>query len=66
MTDADKAYKLLQKLTIQDAPTNYSIDTWALLCVQALTDKVGVLELELSKLKVKNNNLTGRKVPVKK
>lgn len=51
---SEQAYKLLQTLTTKEAPKGEEFDIWALRCIQALADKVGVLELELSKLRIKN------------
>jgi hypothetical protein len=53
---SEQAYKLLQTLTTKDAPKGEEFDTWVLRCIQALSDKVGVLELELSKLRIKNED----------
>lgn len=51
---SEQAYKLLQTLTTKEAPKGEEFDIWTLRCIQALSDKVGVLELELSKLRIKN------------
>lgn len=54
MSQAKRAYSVLQKLTSKDAPQGEDFDSWTLRCVEALADKVSALELELSKLRIKN------------
>lgn len=54
MNQAEKAYQILQKLTTESAPSGEDFQSWALRCIEALTDKILSLELEVSKLKVKN------------
>jgi hypothetical protein len=54
MSQAERAYSVLQKLTTKGAPQGESFDSWILTCVEALADKVSKLELELSKLRIKN------------
>ncbi len=59
MTQAEQAYKVLQRLTTSDATLFEEFDTWTLSawtlrCMEALTNKVEALELEVSKLKVKH------------
>ena len=53
---AERAYSVLQKLTSKDAPKGEDFDTWTLRCIEALEAKVSSLELELSKLRIKNES----------
>ena len=54
MTQAEQAYQVLQRLLGSEPPKNEELGIWTLRCIEALTDKVEALELEVSKLKVKN------------
>jgi len=55
MTQATQAYQLLQKLTDdKNAPAGEDFQVWTFRCIEALTNKILDLELEVSKLKVKN------------
>jgi len=54
MTPNERAHSVLQKLTTKDAPQAENFDSWILTCTEALVDKVSKLELELSKLRIKN------------
>jgi hypothetical protein len=51
MSQAERAYSVLQKLTSKKAPAGEDFDSWTLRCIEALTDKVELLE---AKLKVQN------------
>ena len=53
MSQAERAYSVLQKLTSKDAPKGEEFDSWALRCIEALTDKVSAMDLELTKLRIK-------------
>ncbi len=53
MSRAERAYSVLQKLTTKEAPKGEDFDSWTLRCIEALTDKVSKLELELTKLRIK-------------
>lgn len=55
MSQAERAYSVLQKLTSKDAPKGEQFDAWALRCIEALTDKVSAMELELAKSRIKND-----------
>lgn len=55
-SQAERAYSVLQKLTSNEAPKGEDFDTWTLRCIEALADKVSELELELSKLRIKNES----------
>ena len=52
MSQAERAYSVLQKLTTKEAPKGEDFDSWTLRCIEALTDKVAVMDLELTKLKI--------------
>jgi len=54
MSQAERAYSVLQKLTSKSAPKGEEFDSWTLRCVEALVDKVSKLELEVSKLRIKS------------
>lgn len=54
MSQAERAYSVLQKLTTKNAPKGEEFDAWALRCIEALTDKVSAMELELTKIRIKN------------
>jgi hypothetical protein len=53
MSQAERAYSVLQKLTSKDAPKGEEFNDWALRCIEALTTKVTDLELEIAKLRIK-------------
>ena len=53
MSQAERAYSVLQKLTSKDAPKGEEFKDWALRCIEALTTKVTDLELEIAKLRIK-------------
>ena len=55
MSQAERAYSVVQKLTSKDAPKGEDFNSWTLRCIEALEDKVSKLELELSKLRIKND-----------
>lgn len=54
MTQAEQAYQVLQRLLGTEPPTKEKFEDWTLRCVEAIADKIEALELEVSKLKVKN------------
>jgi hypothetical protein len=54
MSQAERAYSVLQKLTTKEAPKGEDFDSWTLRCIEALVAKVSKLELELTKLRIKN------------
>lgn len=54
MTQAEQAYQVLQKLLGSEPPTNEKFEDWTLRCMEAISGKIDALELEVSKLKVKN------------
>lgn len=54
MSQAERAYSVLQKLTNKNAPSGEKFEDWTLRCIEALSDKVASLELELSKVRIKN------------
>jgi hypothetical protein len=54
MSQAERAYKVLQQLTSdKEAPSGENFDSWTLRVVEALADKIKVLELKVAKLTVK-------------
>jgi hypothetical protein len=53
MSQAERAYKVLQELTTKEAPAGEDFDSWTLRVVEALTEKVKALELKVAKLTVK-------------
>jgi hypothetical protein len=53
MSQAERAYSVVQKLTTKDAPKGEDFNSWTLRCIEALENKVSKLELELSKLRIK-------------
>jgi hypothetical protein len=54
MSQAERAYKVLQQLTNnKDAPSGENFDSWTLRVIEALADKVKELELKVAKLTVK-------------
>jgi hypothetical protein len=53
MTQAERAYTALQKLTNKEAPKGEKFEDWTLRCIEALVDKVSKLELETTKLRIK-------------
>ena len=55
MSQAERAYSVVQKLTSKDPPKGEEFNSWTLRCIEALEDKVSKLELELSKLRIKND-----------
>ena len=59
MSQAERAYSVVQKLTTKDAPKGEDFDSWTLRCIEALTDKVSAMDLELTKLRIKTNE-TGK------
>ena len=59
MSQAERAYSVLQKLTSKDVPKGEEFNDWTLRCIEALTNKVTALELEIAKLRIKTNE-TGK------
>ena len=59
MSQAEQAYSVLQKLTTKNAPKGEDFNSWTLRCIEALTDKVSAMDLELAKLRIKTNE-TGK------
>ena len=56
MSQAERAYKVLQQLTDEkDAPTGEDFDSWTLRVVEAIAEKLKNLELKVAKLTVKGN-----------
>jgi len=54
MSQAERAYKVLQQLTNdKEAPSGENFDSWTLRVVEALANKVKELELKVAKLTVK-------------
>ena len=53
MSQAERAYSVVQKLTTKNAPKGEDFNSWTLRCIEALTDKVSEMELELAKLRIK-------------
>ena len=54
MSQAERAYKVLQQLTNdKEAPSGENFDSWTLRVVEALAEKIKVLELKVAKLTVK-------------
>jgi len=54
MSQAERAYKVLQQLTSdKEAPSGENFDSWTLRVVEALADKIKALELKVAKLTVK-------------
>ena len=53
MSQAERAYSVVQKLTSKDAPKGEDFNSWTLRCIETLESKVSKLELELSKLRIK-------------
>jgi hypothetical protein len=54
MSQAERAYKVLQQLTNnKEAPSGENFDSWTLRVIEALADKVTKLELKVAKLTVK-------------
>jgi hypothetical protein len=56
MSQAERAYKVLQQLTNdKEAPSGENFDSWTLRVIEALADKIKALELKVAKLTVKGN-----------
>tara|TARA_R100001244_G_scaffold25737_1_gene26058 strand:+ start:176 stop:349 length:174 start_codon:yes stop_codon:yes gene_type:complete len=56
MSQAERAYKVLQQLTNdKEAPSGENFDSWTLRVIEALADKITKLELKVAKLTVKGN-----------
>ena len=54
MSQAERAYKVLQQLTNdKEAPSGENFDSWTLRVIEALADKIKALELKVAKLTVK-------------
>jgi hypothetical protein len=54
MSQAERAYKVLQQLTNdKEAPSGENFDSWTLRVIEALADKLKALELKVAKLTVK-------------
>ena len=54
MSQAERAYKVLQQLTNdKEAPSGENFDSWTLRVVEALAEKIKQLELKVAKLTVK-------------
>ena len=54
MSQAERAYKVLQQLTNdKEAPSGENFDSWTLRVIEALAEKLKVLELKVAKLTVK-------------
>ena len=56
MSQAERAYKVLQQLTNdKEAPSGENFDSWTLRVIEALAEKIKGLELKVAKLTVKGN-----------
>ena len=56
MSQAERAYKVLQQLTNdKEAPSGEDFDSWTLRVIEALAAKIKELELKVAKLTVKGN-----------
>tara|TARA_Y100000034_G_scaffold3317_1_gene4005 strand:+ start:181 stop:354 length:174 start_codon:yes stop_codon:yes gene_type:complete len=54
MSQAERAYKVLQQLTNEkEAPSGEDFDSWTLRVIEALAAKIKELELKVAKLTVK-------------
>jgi len=54
MSQAERAYKVLQQLTNdKEAPSGENFDSWTLRVIEALAEKIKALELKVAKLTVK-------------
>jgi hypothetical protein len=54
MSQAERAYKVLQQLTNdKEAPSGEDFDSWTLRVIEALAAKIKELELKVAKLTVK-------------
>jgi hypothetical protein len=54
MSQAERAYKVLQQLTNEkEAPSGEDFDSWTLRVVEAIAKKISDLELKVAKLTVK-------------
>ena len=53
MSQAERAYSVVQKLTTKDAPKGEDFDSWTLRCIEALEIKVSAMEVEIAKLRIK-------------
>ena len=54
MSQAERAYKVLQELTNdKEAPSGEDFDSWTLRVIEALAAKIKELELKVAKLTVK-------------
>ena len=54
MSQAERAYKVLQELTNdKEAPTGEDFDSWTLRVIEAIAEKLKKLELKVAKLTVK-------------
>jgi len=56
MSQAERAYKVLQQLTNdKEAPSGEDFDSWTLRVIEAIAEKLKSLELKVAKLTVKGN-----------
>ena len=56
MSQAERAYKVLQQLTNEkDVPSGEDFDSWTLRVIEAIAEKLKNLELKVAKLTVKGN-----------
>ena len=56
MSQAERAYKVLQQLTNeQTPPSGENFDSWTLRVIEAIAEKIKGLELKVAKLTVKGN-----------
>ena len=56
MSQAERAYKVLQQLTNEKTPpSGENFDSWTLRVIEALAEKISKLELKVAKLTVKGN-----------
>ena len=53
MSQAERAYSVVQKLTTKNAPKGEDFDSWTLRCIEALESKVSAMEVEIAKLRIK-------------
>ena len=57
MSQAQRAYQVLQKLSQEkEPPSGEDFDSWTLRVIELLTEKLSKSELEIAKLKVKGKN----------
>ena len=56
MSQAERAYKVLQQLTNEKTPpSGENFDSWTLRVIEAIAEKLKALELKVAKLTVKGN-----------